>query len=995
MDFEHLPQYELLQHHPISDIRSEGYLLRHKKSGARILLLANDDNNKVFNIAFRTIPKDSTGVAHITEHTVLCGSREFPLKDPFVELVKGSLNTFLNAMTYPDKTMYPVASCNDQDFKNLMHVYLDAVFYPNIYQHEEIFRQEGWHYELESADGELTYNGVVYNEMKGAFSSPEDVLEREIMNSLFPDTIYGVESGGDPVYIPDLTYEAFLDFHRTYYHPSNSYIYLYGNMDMEERLQWLDEHYLSHFDVIPVDSEIALQKPFEQPHRISCTYPVSEEEELQDNTYLTWNAAIGTSLDVELCNAFAILEYALVSAQGAVLKEALLAEHIGKDIMSSYDSGTLQPVFSIIAKNANGEDLDRFLQVIRETLEKTVKEGIDRKALLAGINMMEFRYREADYGSYPKGLIYGIDLFDSWLYDEKRPFDYLEQLDVYKTLREKVETGYYEELIRTWLLDNPHVSVLTAEPDPGKTRREDERLAKLLAEKKAGLTEEEKETLIKNTHALRAYQDTPDSEENLKKLPMLSREDIGKEALPFVNREVTILDTPVLLHDLYTNGIAYLECLFDCTDIPLEKVPYLGVLKAVLGMVDTEQYSYRDLNNEIGGNTGGIVPGLTVFPIVPGPDNMKTCFGIQAKVLYDKLPFAMNMIHEILFCSRIEDDRRLYDILARLQSRLSMQLNASGHSAAAVRSLSYHSPVHAFNDAVSGIRFCRFVEDLTIRFEETKEDLKEELRELASKLFSKERLMLSVTMDGDGFEAQKDCLAGFIRRCPSYLKTLEWEAGTESAADRENALSDTEAELPFRSLPEGFSEGFTTPGQVQYVARSGNFCREGYSYTGALRILKVIMGYEYLWMNIRVKGGAYGCMSSFGRTGNTYFVSYRDPHLKKTNRIYEGIPEYLEQFTVTDRDMTKYIIGTVSDLDIPLTPQAAGSRSLHAYVSGITDEMVQRERDEILQADQQSIRALAPLVRSVLSQNYLCVVGNEDKIAKEPDMFKTIEKFVV
>ena len=469
--------YEMIQQEELKGIRSRGCLLRHKKSGARVLLIENDDDNKVFSIGFRTPPKDSTGVPHIMEHSVLCGSKNFPAKDPFVELVKGSLNTFLNAMTYPDKTVYPVASCNDKDFQNLMHVYMDAVLYPNIYQHEEIFRQEGWSYKLDSPEGELQYNGVVYNEMKGAFSSPESVLDRVILNTLFPDTSYANESGGDPEYIPDLTYEQFLDFHRKYYHPSNSYIYLYGNMDMDEKLEWLDREYLCHFDKIEVGSEIRFQEPFRKMVERELPYSIASDESEADNTYLSYNKVIGTSLDRELYLAFQILDYALLSAPGAPLKKALTEAGIGKDIMGSYDNGVYQPIFSVISKNANAEQKEAFVEKIEEVLKEIVENGMDKKALEAGINYHEFRYREADFGSYPKGLMYGLQMLDSWLYDDEKPFIHIEALDTFSFLKKQIGTGYYEDLIRRYLLENSHGAIVVVKPEKGRTARMDRELA--------------------------------------------------------------------------------------------------------------------------------------------------------------------------------------------------------------------------------------------------------------------------------------------------------------------------------------------------------------------------------------------------------------------------------------------------------------------------------------------------------------------------------------
>lgn len=969
MNLEKIPQYELVKQETISDIQSEGYILRHKKSGARIMVLQNEDENKVFNIAFRTPPSDSTGVAHILEHSVLCGSRLFPAKDPFVELVKGSLNTFLNAMTYPDKTMYPIASCNDKDFCNLMHVYLDAVFYPNIYMKEEIFCQEGWSYQLESPEEELVYNGVVYNEMKGALSTPEEVLEEVNMNSLFPDNTYGVNSGGDPLFIPDLKYEDFLAFHKKYYHPSNSYIYFYGNMDIEERLQWLDREYLGNFEYDFVDSAIPLQKPFEKVKEVHCKYSISEDDDLENNTYLSYNVVVGTSLDVELANAFAVLEYALLSAPGAVLKQALLDAGIGKDIMSSYESGVLQPFFSIIAKNANSCDAQRFCQLIRSTLEKTVEEGIDKKALLAGINTMEFRAREADYGSYPKGLMYGIDVFDSWLYDDSKPFDYL-KLDVYAKLKEKVETGYFEDLIRQYFIENTHASFVILEPERGLTSKIDGQVKEKLDAYRNSLSEEELGELIRRTEKLRSFQETPSTAEELAKIPMLSREDIGKKAAGFQNKEYHFGDVTVLHHDVFTNGITYMDLLFDISRVAREDIPYLGILKSVLGMVNTDHYTFSDLNHEINSNTGGISVGLSVYPVLVDDNEIKAFAGVRARVLYDKIGFAFHMADEILFHSKLDDDKRLYEIIAKLKSRLSMQLSSAGHSTAACRATSYLSQFSAFNDAIGGIAFYRLVDDLEKNFDEKKQGLKEKLRLLMGELFHKEGLFVSVTSDEEGLERMKEPLGQFINKLP--------HADSEK---KENSL-----------ILEKKNEGFMTTGQVQYVARVGNFKRAGFDYTGVLRIVKVLMSYDYLWTNIRVKGGAYGCMSSFGRTGDSYFVSYRDPNLRATNEVYERVPEYLENFDADEHEMTKYIIGTVSDLDTPLTPFMKGQRSLSAYMSGLSPETVQKERDEVLSATPEQIRALAPLVRSILEEQAICVIGNEEKIKADKDLFMNIQR---
>ncbi len=967
MNIENVQAYELIMCQDIPDVHSTGYLLRHKKSGARVMLLENDDNNKVFNIAFRTPPADSTGVAHILEHSVLCGSKNFPLKDPFVELVKGSLNTFLNAMTYPDKTMYPVASCNDQDFKNLMHVYLDAVLFPNIYEKEEIFRQEGWHYELEDVNGPLTLNGVVYNEMKGAFSSPEDVLDREIFNSLFPDTPYGVESGGDPACIPDLKYSEFLSFHSRYYHPANSYIYLYGDMDMEERLDWLDREYLSKYDEIPVDSQIPRQQPFKQVKELEMEYPVSDNETEEGNSYLSYNVVVGDSLDVEMCTAFEVLDYTLLSAPGAPLKQALLDAGIGKDILGSYEDGIYQPFFSIVAKNTKPEDKERFVALIQDTLKEIVEKGVDQKAIAAGIHYMEFRFREADFSSFPKGLMYGIDVFDSWLYDDGKPFDQLMRLEVFDALKEKAGQGYFEELIEKYLIRNTHGSVVVVNPRKGLTAKRDKALEEKLAAYKNSLSMEELEKLAADTKHLKEYQDAPEDPEALKCIPLLKRSDISRETARIYNTEKYMGDTLFLHHDVYTNGIGYLDLLFDVKKVPRDLVTYMGILKSVLGYVDTEHYTYGQLFNEINARSGGIYFGIQVFG--KGKDDRPPVhvMGVKAKALYKDIPFVFEMIKEILCTSKLDDDRRLYEIIAKMKSRLQMGLASSGHTTAVNRALSYFSENSYFQEMIGGIDFYKLIDELERNFQEKKQEIRENLDQLIKMVFRPENLIVSYTAEEEGCR----CMEEQVEELKKVLYTEEVKEGS--------MVPDFEVK----------NEGFMTSGQVQYVAAAGNFAEAGYQYTGALRILKVILSYEYLWTNIRVKGGAYGCMSGFRRNGDSFLVSYRDPNLKKTLEVFKNTGKFIRSFDADEREMTKYIIGTISELDTPMTPSAKGSMSLNAWFTGITEEDLKKERLEILNAQTQDIRALADIVDYVMGQNRICVIGSEEKIGQEKDVFGT------
>lgn len=967
MNLQDLKAYELVEEKDLRDLNSKGYILRHKKSGARISAISNDDENKVFYIGFRTPPADSTGVAHIVEHTVLCGSDKFPAKDPFVELVKGSLNTFLNAMTYPDKTVYPVASCNDKDFQNLMDVYMDAVLHPNIYKREEIFKQEGWHYELKDKDDPVTINGVVYNEMKGAFSSPEGVLEREILNSLFPDNAYGNESGGDPQFIPDLTYEDYLDFHRRYYHPCNSYIYLYGNMDIAEKLDWLDREYLSDYDKISVDSTIKMQKAFDSPVEVRKHYPVASNESLEDNTYLSYNMAIGTSTDQKLYQAFEILDYALLNAPAAPLKKALIDAGIGKDIMGSYDNGVYQPMFSIIAKNANISDKERFVEIIKSVLKEQAEGGLNKKSVLAGINSAEFRYRESDFGSYPKGLIYGLQMFDSWLYDDSIPFLHLEAGDVFQFLREQAQTDYFEKLIQDHMIDNTHVSMVTIEPEHGLNTKNEEKLAEKLKAYKDSLSQGEIQKLIEDTAHLEQYQEEPSSREDIEKIPMLKRSDMKKEAMPFVNEERTCEGIPVLFHNIFSNGILYLSMLFDIRTVAQEDLPYLGILKTVLGYMDTEHYTYGDLADEINLETGGMSASISVYPSVVDDTAYEAKFEVRTKVLYDKLPKALSLLEEILCHTKISDEKRLLEILSEVKSRLKMSLSSSGNSVSAIRAMSYFSETSLYNDMTMGIDFYRVVADYEEHFSEKKDELTAKLKEMAGAVFTRDGLLLSVTCEEDGYSRLQGNLGKLKNSLPVKAK----------GEKKEKAVLHCEKK----------NEGFMDASKVQYVSRAGDFKKAGFSYSGVLKILKVILSYDYLWNNIRVKGGAYGCGSGFARNGNVYFSSYRDPNLKDTNEVYEKIPDYIRQFTADERDMTKYIIGTISGMDTPLNPSAKGERSTLAYLSQMTYEDVQKERDQVISAKEEDIRNLADLVEAVLSQQNICVIGNEEKIKEEQELF--------
>lgn len=972
MTIHGLAEYEILDEHRLEDVQSDGFILRHKKSGARIAILSNNDDNKVFYIGFRTPPEDETGVPHIIEHTTLCGSKKFPVKDPFIELAKGSLNTFLNAMTYPDKTVYPVASCNDQDFKNLMDVYLDAVFNPNITKYEEIFKQEGWHYELTGKDDELKINGVVYNEMKGAYSSPDEVLSSQIYRSLFPDNTYSKDSGGNPEYIPKLTYEAYLDFYHKYYHPSNSYIYLYGDMDVVERLEWLDKEYLSLYDYKKVNSEINKQPAFDKIKNVEAQYSITMDDSQENKTYLSYNRVVGDTLDEMLYQAFDVLDYALVSSPGAPVKQALIDAGIGDDVYGSYDAGILQPVFSFVAKNANASQADEFESIIENTLKEVVKTGINKEALLAGINSSEFKFREADFGQFPKGLLFGLNCLDSWLFDDMKPFIHLECLGTFAKLRKAVDTDYFEKLIQEYLLDNTHGSSVTVKPKRGLGNEREEALAKELSDYKASLSDEEIKKLIEDTEHLKKYQEEPSSDEDLRKLPMLTRADMKKNAMPFSNIEDELLDVKVVRHDIESNGIDYISFLFDAGDFAQSELGYLGFFTNALGLVSTEKYSYTDLANATNIYTGGISTGTASHPDIKDRNNFVFKFEVKLKVLEKNLDKALELMEQMLLTSDFTDTKRLGELVAQIKARLQANLSSSGHLVAAMRSMSSFSRYALYQDELKGIAFYRSICHIEKELSESPKSVSDKLAAIAKKLFARNRMLISFTGNNEAYGNAK----------PSLEKVI-------AGFDKMSAIGN-QAEVHFNTAKEAFIDA----SQIQYVAKTGDFICEGYEYTGALRLLRIILSYDYLWINVRVKGGAYGCMNTFLRSGESYFVSYRDPNLSDTLDVYDKIPEYIKSFSPDERDMTKYIIGTFSALDTPMNPEAKGSRSLSAYLEGITYEQIQKERNEILNAQPEDIRRLADLVEAVLKKDSICVIGNENMIKESAGLFENVEKLI-
>ncbi len=818
-------QYELKEIREIKDISSVGVVLNHKKSGARIAAVLNEDDNKVFSAAFRTPPSDSKGIPHIVEHSVLCGSKKYPLRDPFIELAKGSLKTFLNAFTYPDKTVYPIASCNDKDFANLCDVYMDAVFNPRIYEIPEIFMQEGIRYEVKE-DGSLEYNGVVYNEMKGAFSSADQILERGISQSLFPDTAYGVESGGEPSWIEKLTREEFLDFHKKFYHPSNSYIAIYGDVDLKERLEWLDREYLCGYedisDVVTKASALEFQKPFEKTGYLKLVYPASADMDKEGHNHFSYNAVYGSFDDLITITAMDILGYILIDSASAVLKNKLLERGVCKDVLGGNDSGVLEPYFYIAIKDSDIEDAEEFEKTVKECLSEIIEEKIDPVSIKAAISRFEFQYREADYSSFPKGLVYILNMYDCWLYDDEKVFDSLERIKIFEKLKEYAESDYFLKLIKEKLIDNPFSSVLSVVPDTGFAKNEEERVKNSLEELKNSLSEKEYEELKEKYGRFKVFQQRIDTKEALACLPVLKKEDLRREIIKPSNILSEKDGYRFLWHDHKTNGIIYTDILFDINKISPDDLKYLKLFTTCLGYMAAGDLNLVQLDDSLNLLTGD-------FSVTAKYIKGNYYLAVSLKTLQDNNADAMELVRKILLETDFSDKNRLYNIILESSSQKLCEFTQGAHSAALRRAGACISPDEAFDERCGGLSYYEFLLDAADRFEDESDELVRSLYGLKDKIVASENILFSITCDGEILEQVTGELKGFAERLP--------KEGVETEGEK---LADADLRL------EKSTEAIKIPGHVNYAARFGKGMLGNETYTGALQVLKTILSYDYL-----------------------------------------------------------------------------------------------------------------------------------------------------
>lgn len=944
----------------LDDIKSKAYLLKHDYSGAKLLYLENEDENKVFGIGFRTPPENSKGTPHILEHCVLNGSRKYKTKEPFMDLLKGSLQTFLNAMTFSDKTIYPVASRNDKDFENLMDVYLDAVFYPRIYDKKEIFLQEGWHYELRTPEEELRYKGVVYNEMRGAYSSPDSYVYKELDSALYPDSIYSSDSGGDPYEIPNLSYEEFLDFHRKYYHPSNSYIFLYGKLDLEEQLSHIEE-YLNHFPAEKIDSSIELQKPFKEMKTIDASYPLTPGESEDNKDYLIYGALTNDKKNRKESLTNSIIRAVLFSEESSPVKNALLKAGLGEDTMTLSTDG-LQQGMGICAINTSKNRRDEFYEIIENSILETVEKGFSKEELLASLNKIEFQLRECD--NYPtKGVIYMIQSLESWLYDEdpKVQFKFNKLLD---ELREAIDSDYYENFVREKILNNPHKVLISLEAKEGLNTKRDQEVHNALQEYKASLSQEEIVNIIEENKILEEMQNKEDTAEEKETIPALSLSDIKAKTLEIPTEEIHEGKTTILIHDLFTQRIDYFTLAFNLDFIREEEIQPLSLLSDAIGLMDTKNYSYQRLGTEEYLYTGGIHSSLSSY-FLEKENSYTKKFSIHAKAKPEFLDKMFDLIDETTRFTKFEDKKRLKEILQMIRLKLENGFVESGHQYALMRNRSNYSQQGAFDEKIGGLSYYDFIVDLEDHFDEKAEDLLTCLHKLSQKVFNKNKLIVNITTE------EKENALNASKKYLEKLPELELEP----------------YKLVFELEPK--NEGITTSANINYIIQTGPLEFPN-GYKGSFEVLSNILSNTYLYSFIRAQGGAYGTGMGISRSGRFGLYSYRDPNIAQTLDIYKNLPEIIQGLDLPQKELETFIIGSLNKFDPPTTNATKGKLGLLLYITGQTPEDTKKAMEEAIEADIEQFKEIVPLLRESLDKNYITVIGNADAIAKNKELFDIV-----
>ncbi|MGD8456416.1 MAG: insulinase family protein [Anaerolineales bacterium] len=949
--------FELIQERDIPEINTKGKLYRHIPTGAELLSMENDDENKCFCITFRTPLEDSTGVAHIMEHAALLGSEKYPVKEPFIELVKGSLQTFVNAFTFPDKTIYPLASQNLQDFYNLIDVYMESVLRPLLTRHG--FEQEGWHFELEDMDSPLTYKGVVFNEMKGAYSDPQDLLGEYNQQNLFPDTTtYNVDSGGHPENIPDLTYEQFKAFHETFYHPSNARIYWYGDDPPEERLKRTAE-YLKGYEKITVESSVPLQKKFDKPRSITKPYAVAEDEQ-DAKSYLCVNWLLPDQTHPKTTLSLAILNHILVGTQASPLRKALIDSGLGEDLVGGGLSPYLrQLTFSTGLKGIESKDASKVERLIQETLASLAETGIDPNMVAASMNTVEFQLRENNSGIYPRGLVFLLNAMGTWLYDGDplSPIAYAAPL---QAIKEQIErgNGYFEGLIKEHFIDNPHRVTVLLEPDPGLDQRQSKEEAARLAKARESMSESELQAIIDNTKKLIEIQNTPDTPEALATLPALILEDLDKENKVIPQEEYEEQGVSVLYHDIFTNGIVYLDLGFDLHTVPQEYLPYLELFASGLIKMGTKTEDFVKLSQRIGRETGGITPSIFSQQVRHSTDSASWLI-LRGKSTIDKISELFTILKDILLTTKFDNQERFRQILLERKAQMEAALLPSGHSFVNRRLRGKQHEAGWVTEQVSGFDNLDFTRNLIEQVEKDWSGVLAKFKDIQAALIDRSMMVANFTVDKDNWKEVKPQISGFLADIPSKEgKRHKWNP----------------------DYPKG-NEGLTIPAQVNYVGKGTNLYDLGYELDGSVSVVRKYLGTTYLWEKIRIQGGAYGVFIVFdSNAGTLNYISYRDPNLIETLDNYDGTPTFLDKLQISDSELTKAIIGAIGEMDTHQLPDAKGYSTLVRYLTGYTDKERQEIRDEVLSTTVDDFKTFGKALEKVIDNGQVVVLGSAESI---------------
>ncbi|KAI8028462.1 hypothetical protein LOK49_LG02G03504 [Camellia lanceoleosa] len=972
--------FEKVSEEFIEECKSRAVLYKHKKTGAEIMSVSNDDENKVFGIVFRTPPKDSTGIPHILEHSVLCGSRKYPLKEPFVELLKGSLNTFLNAFTYPDRTCYPVASTNSKDFYNLVDVYLDAVFFPKCVEDFQTFQQEGWHYELNNPSEDITYKGVVFNEMKGVYSQPDNILGRASQQAIFPDNTYGVDSGGDPLVIPKLTFEEFKEFHRRYYHPSNARIWFYGDDDPNERLRILSE-YLDMFDAssAPSESRIEPQKLFSEPVRIVEKYPAAEGGDLKKKHMVCLNWLLHDKpLDLETELALGFLDHLMLGTPASPLRKILLESGLGEAIVGGgVEDELLQPQFSIGLKGVSEDNIPKVEELIMNTLKNLAAEGFDSDAVEASMNTIEFSLRENNTGSFPRGLALMLRSIGKWVYDMDpfQPLKYQKPLMELKArIAEEGSKFVFAPLIEKFILNNPHRVTVEMQPDPEKASRDEAAEKEILSKIKASMTEEDLAELARATHELRLKQETPDPPEALKTVPSLSLNDIPKKPI-FVPTEVRDINgVKILQHDLFTNDVLYTEVVFNMSSLKQELLPLVPLFCQSLLEMGTKDMDFVQLNQLIGRKTGGI----SVYPFtssVRGKEDPCSHIIVRGKAMSGRTDDLFSLVNRILQDVQFTDQKRFKQFVSQSKARMENRLRGSGHGIAATRMDAKFNVAGWISEQMGGASYLEFLQALEKRVDEDWDGISLSLEEIRRSLISRKGCLVNLTADGKNLMDSEKYVSKFLDLLPSTstVESVTWNA----------------------RLPS-INEAIVVPTQVNYVGKAANIYETGYELDGSAYVISKYISNTWLWDRVRVSGGAYGGFCDFDTHSGVFsFLSYRDPNLLKTLDVYDATSDFLRELEMDDDTLTKAIIGTIGDVDSYQLPDAKGYSSLLRYLLGVTDEERERRREEILSTSLNDFKEFAGALEAVKDKGVVVAVASPDDVDaanKECSNFLNVKK---